>query len=115
MPIVVVLPAPFGPRSPKNSPCLTSRSSDCKAMTSALRIAPDGVPGTDIPGSGGGPKERPRFGAAGAGYTLRSARVSMAIIALEVSAVIQRSEATKDRLSLTGGQCGTIDPSLCSG
>jgi len=101
MPIVVVLPAPFGPRSPKNSPCLISRSSDCKATTSAPRIAPGGVPGTETPGIGGGPNERPRFGAAGAGYTFRRERVSIAIIGLEDSLVILRSEATKDLLPLT--------------
>src|SRR5256714_5725671 len=45
IPIAVVLPAPLGPRSPKNSPARISRSSDSSATTSVGDgvVAPGGA------------------------------------------------------------------------
>jgi energy-coupling factor transporter ATP-binding protein EcfA2 len=65
IPIVVVLPAPLGPRSPKNSPARTCRSSVSSATT-----APD----PPVAGAPPVPRRRP----AGGGYTFRSDSVRIA-------------------------------------
>ena len=67
--MVVVLPAPFGPSRPKNSPSRTSRSSASSATT---------------PAAGAPFRER----ADGGSYTLRSACVSIAATAPDYSSGI---------------------------
>src|SRR3954452_24424612 len=67
MPMSVVFPAPFGPRTPKNSPSVTARSSE--SMATMPRE-----------GGGGGAGTPRRFLIEGAGYTFRNERLSMAFI-----------------------------------
>src|SRR5262245_33290186 len=52
MPMVVVLPAPFGPSRPKNSPRRISRSRPWSA-TMPAGAAADGVPGAGVPDADG--------------------------------------------------------------
>ena len=61
MPIVVVFPAPFGPRRPKNSPDWTSRSSPTSATTSR-GPAPRAWPRRRHPVARAGPLTRPSAG-----------------------------------------------------
>ena len=74
MPIIVVFPAPLGPRRPKNSPECTSRSSDASATTSLLPRR-----SAEARNASGAMPVAPRalFGGAVV-YTLRSRSVRMA-------------------------------------
>src|SRR6185437_7316222 len=73
-PMVVVLPAPLGPMSPKNSPSLTTRSSPSSATVSPPPRGCAPVDGAQP----GWPPGRP--GPPAAGYTLRSPSVTIAAV-----------------------------------
>ena len=68
IPIVVVFPAPFGPRSPNSSPSGTSRSSESSATISdggapSARVPAGRAPLAGLPIGGVGPRRAPAAGA----------------------------------------------------
>ena len=88
MPMVVVLPAPFGPSRPKISPRPTSRSSDSTAGRCPLAAPCPDAPCPAAPGPAGAtPGGRPPKGPnppndGGPAYTLRSPSVRMTASAI---------------------------------